>query len=183
MSVTKAKWTVSEYQRLVHSGSLDDKPVELLQGDIVHMTPEGPLHSNRIRESVRVLRQQISDVYEVSETHPITLEQSEPEPDIAVVQNHNYDQRHPNGDDTALVIEFAQTSLEKDLEEKRITYAQAAIPEYWVVNLRDRHVVVFTEPSKEDYQQQRVVTSGEIQSQTIKTVSIAVTTLTGKHED
>lgn len=60
MSVATAKWTIEEYHRLVNSGALDQKPVELLQGEIVQMSPEGPLHSNRIRQSSKVLQQQVA---------------------------------------------------------------------------------------------------------------------------
>jgi hypothetical protein len=59
------------------------------------------------------------------ENHPITLSDSKPEPDLAVIRAGNYDQRHPGAVDTLLVIEFADSSLEKDLEEKRLAYAQA----------------------------------------------------------
>ena len=180
MSVTTAKWTVSEYHQLVNSGALDSKPVELLHGEIVQMPPEGPLHSNRICQSAETLRQSVTTDYRVRETHPITLEQSEPEPDIALVRNQDYDERHPSAQDTALVIEFAQSSLEKDLEEKRLTYAQANISEYWVVNLRDRHVIIFTKPSDGDYQQQIVITHGELRSQVCGGISISVEILTGK---
>lgn len=180
MSVTTAKWTIDEYHRLVNSGSLDGKAVELLQGEIVQMPPEGPLHSHRICESAEALRQRVPSKYRVRETHPITLEQSEPEPDIALVQNQSYDERHPNANETGLVIEFAQSSLEKDLEEKRLTYAQANIPEYWVVNLRDRHVVVFTQPNQGDYQQRQVITDGIIHAQLGGNIAISADVLTGK---
>ena len=180
MSVTTAKWTVEEYHQFVDSGALDSKPVELLQGEIVDMRPEGPLHSNRIRQSAKILRQQLSSRYEISETHPITLDQSEPEPDIAIIQNLEYDTRHPRGEETALVIEFAYSSLDKDLEEKRLAYAGANIPEYWVVNLRDRHVVVFTEPTEGDYQTQTVITEGEVKAQTFGAICLPIATLIGK---
>ncbi|NJN23409.1 MAG: Uma2 family endonuclease [Acaryochloridaceae cyanobacterium RL_2_7] len=179
MSVTDAIWTIEDYHRLVQSGSLDNKAVELLQGHIIQMTPEGPLHSNCIRQTANALRKKISDFYEVSETHPITLIDSEPEPDIAIIQKGDYRDRHPNGDETALIIEFAYSSLDKDLNEKCLTYASVNIPEYWVVNLRDRHVVVLTNPQSGNYQNQTIVTSGSLTS-SVCNISISSNILLGK---
>ncbi len=179
MSVATAKWTVDEYHHLVNIGALDHKPVELLQGEIVQMSPEGPLHSNRIRQSAKRLQQQISSTFEISETHPITLGDSEPEPDLAVIRAGDYDKQHPGPADTLLVVEFAHSSLDKDLEEKRLTYAQAGIGEYWVVNLRDRQVSVFLNPFEGDYQTQQVILEGILHSQICPEISISVNILLG----
>lgn len=179
MSVATAKWTVEEYHHLVTSGALAHKSVELLQGEIVQMSPEGPLHSNRIRQSAKVARQQVGSDLEVSETHPITLSDSEPEPDLAIILSGSYDKRHPDATETKLVIEFADSSLEKDLEEKRLTYAQAVIEECWVVNLRDRQVVVFRNPTEGDYRSQQIITTGMVSSLVCPEVAIATEVLLG----
>jgi len=81
---------------------------------------------------------------------PVTLEESEPEPDIAVVRGaiRDYTNRHPAGLDVGLVIEVADTSLQMDREQKRPIYAQAGIDEYWVVNLNDNTIEVFRDPQQ-----------------------------------
>lgn len=180
MSVATAKWTVEEYHHLVNSGAMDPKSVELLQGEIIQMSPEGPLHSNRIRQSAKVLRQQVEPLYEVSETHPITLRDSEPEPDLAVIVAGDYDTRHPGAAETVLVIEFSATSLDKDLQEKRFVYAQAGISEYWVVDLMHRQVIVFGDPDAGDYRTSQILTEGMITSRVRPQISIAVITVLGQ---
>ena len=179
MSIVAVKWTLEDYHQLIAAGVLDNKSVELLQGEVVQMSPEAPLHSNCIRQSAKLVRKQVSADYEVSEAHPITLSDSEPEPDIALIRAGNYDTRHPGAEDTLLVIEFANTSLEKDLEEKRLTYARAGIVEYWVVDLRDRRVIVFRTPLNGDYQSRQVFAAGAIASLACPEVSITVAALLG----
>ena len=83
---TLAKWSVEDYHCMIASGILCDRRVELLVGDIVQMSPEGPLHASRIRKVANYLRSLLNGLALVSEAHPITLEQSEPEPDIAIVR-------------------------------------------------------------------------------------------------
>ena len=180
MGVTFAKWSVAEYHGLIASGALDTKPVELLRGNIVEISPEGPLHSHSIRRSANEIRRQLAPGLEVSEAHPITLKDSEPEPDIAIILAKDYDERHPNAAEVRLVIEFARLSLEKDLEEKRLIYAQATIPEYWVVDLTNRRVIIFYAPVDGDYSIQSESRSGTITLQVIPNVGVAVTTLIGK---
>ncbi|MEO0948785.1 MAG: Uma2 family endonuclease [Cyanobacteria bacterium J06641_5] len=180
MGVTFAKWSVVEYHALIASGALDAKPVELLRGNIVDMSPEGPLHSNCIRRSANEIRQQLTSSLEVSEAHPITLEDSEPEPDIAIILAKDYDECHPNAADVRLVIEFARSSLEKDLEEKRLVYAQANIPEYWVINLTDRRIIIFHSPEDGDYSARSESKSGIITSKVIPSISVAIATPIGK---
>ncbi|MEM1427389.1 MAG: Uma2 family endonuclease, partial [Cyanobacteria bacterium P01_H01_bin.130] len=136
MTIAIAKWSVEEYLRLVETGLLDEKPVELLAGDFVEMAPEGPLHSSRIKKSSQALRKVVPPEFEVSEAHPITLRRSVPEPDLAIIvadETNETDYRHPSADETKLVIEFAISSLDKDLGLKRSLYAEAGIEEYWVV--------------------------------------------------
>jgi Uma2 family endonuclease len=87
MTITLAKFTVEEYHHLIAAGMFEGRAVELLEGLIVEMAPEGPEHSDSIRESADWLRSNLGDRAKVSETHPVTLPDSEPEPDIALVIN------------------------------------------------------------------------------------------------
>ena len=179
MSITTAQCTIEEYHLLVARGAWEDKSVELLQGKIIEISPEGPLHSNRIRKSAKAIRQQIGEDYEVSEAHPLTLSDSEPEPDIAIIKAGDYDRQHPGVEDTLLVIEFADNSLSKDLEKKRLVYAQAGILEYWVVDLRHRQINIYRTPCNGDYQSHQIITEGIITSLTSPQVSLPVKVLLG----
>ena len=100
----------------------------------------------------------------VRQDHPITLPgyDSEPEPDIAVVRprGREYLDHHPYPGDIFWLIEFSDSSLAKDLEEKRRLYAQAQVPEYWVVDLQQSRLVVFRDPGADDYLQTTTATAG-----------------------
>ena len=164
MSLTRTKWTLDDYHRMVASGVLDDRPVELLRGEIVEMSPEGEAHAYLITETTTYLIRTVGERATVRQDHPITLPgyDSEPEPDIAVVRplGREYLAHHPYPEDIFWLIEFSDTSLAKDLEEKRRLYAQAQIPEYWVVDLQQPQVVVFRNPGAADYLQTTTATAG-----------------------
>ena len=83
---TLVKWSVEDYHRMIAAGVLHNHRVELLAGDIVEVSPEGPVHASRLRKVATYLRSLLDGLALVSKAHPITLQQSEPEPDIAVVQ-------------------------------------------------------------------------------------------------
>ena len=164
MSVTLTKWTLDDYHRMVASGVLDDRPVELLRGEIVEMSPEGEAHAYLITETTTYLIRTVGERATVRQDHPITLPgyDSEPEPDIAVVRprGREYLDHHPYPGDIFWLIEFSDSSLAKDLEEKRRLYAQAQVPEYWVVDLQQSRLVVFRDPGADDYLQTTTATAG-----------------------
>jgi Uma2 family endonuclease len=177
MKITTAKWTVDDYHRMVEAGILDDRPVELLNGEIIEMSPEGTPHANRSTKGANYLRQLLGDRAEIREGKPITLsDRSEPEPDIAIVQplDEEYDHHHPYPENIFWLIEFSNSSLEKDLEVKRKAYAAAGIPEYWVVNLRQMELVVLRALHAEDYQEEATLTEGTIQPVAFPDVTVAV---------
>ncbi|WVL02411.1 Uma2 family endonuclease [Cyanobacterium sp. Dongsha4] len=84
---------------------------------------------------------------------PITLSNSEPEPDIAIVKlpESKYNEHHPYPDDIFWLIEIANSSLNKDLSIKKNIYAQAQIPQYWIINLMEQELIVFRQPENGDY--------------------------------
>ena len=161
-----AKWTLEDYHRMVASGVLDDRPVELLRGEIVEMSPERATHAYLITEAVTYLISMVGARAVVRPDRPITLlgHDSEPEPDIAVVRplGREYLNHHPYPDDIFWLIEYSDSSLENDLEEKRRLYAQAQVPEYWVADLRQSRLVVFRNPEGSDYGQTTTATGGEL---------------------
>ncbi len=165
MTVATARWTVHDYHRMIDAGILDDRSVELLDGEIVEMSPEGIPHANRRIKGAKYLTRLLDDRVEVREGAPITLsDRSEPEPDIAVVEplEDEYDEHHPYPSNVFWLIEFSSSSLEKDLEIKRKTYAADGIQEYWVVNLREMKLIVFRSPDSGDYQEKTTLIEGTI---------------------
>lgn len=142
--------SVNQYHQMVDTGILtDDDPVELLEGWLVPKMPKKPPHSvttQLIREAVAQL---LPSGWYVNDQEPITTEESESEPDVVVVrgQRRQYLDRHPGGQDVAVVVEVSDSTLQRDRTTKKRIYAWAGIAVYWIVNLPDRWVEVYTLPS------------------------------------
>jgi Uma2 family endonuclease len=182
MTVTLAKWSLDEYHQMIESGVLVDRRVELLNGEIVEMPSEGMAHAQGSTDTVDLLREKLQGRALVREGHPITLpaQESEPEPDLAIVEPLRQIYRtehHPYPENIHLLIEYSSASLAKDKELKRLIYAKAGIIEYWIVNLKDREVIVHREPIDGDYRSIQTLTSGSITMLTFSDVSIDVLTL------
>jgi Uma2 family endonuclease len=180
MTITAAKWTIDEYHRLVATGILDQKRVELLEGIIVDMAPEGMPHAVYCTESVAYLRSLLGDRATVREAHPITLpNDSEPEPDIAIVRapNRQYLTHHPYPQDIFWLIEYSNTTLKQDLNDKKRVYAAAGIQEYWVVNLQASELIVFGDLVMDTYQSETVLATGTISPRSFPDLQINVSKL------
>ena len=155
MTLTTYKWSIEEWHKLVNSGLLEGKPVEFLEGEIVEVSPEGIEHSYTNDSVVKYLRSSLSNLADVRESHPITLDNSEPEPDIAIVQLPStiYRQHHPYPQDIYWLIEVSNKTLQKDLNQKIITYARNGIPEYWVIDLVNKKLRTHTQIQNNSYSQ------------------------------
>lgn len=155
MSIVTAKWSLQDYHQMINTGILDDRQVELLRCEIIEMSPEGVPHSFYCRETGEYLRQLLGGRARISEAHPITLpNNSEPEPDIAIVRMPAslYRDRHPQPEDIYWLIEISNSTLVKDLGLKKDIYAEAGIPEYWVMDLSRSVLVVFRDLTAAGYQ-------------------------------
>ncbi len=165
MSITIAKWTIEQYHKLVDTGMLIDRRVELLSGDIIEMSPEGMFHAVYCGDAVDYLKQLLGNRAKVREAHPITLpNDSEPEPDIAVVMpaTHRYLEHHPYPADIFWLIEYADSTLTKDLNTKQQIYAAAGIQEYWIVNLQALELIIFRGISNMGYELETRLSIGNI---------------------
>lgn len=126
----------------------DDEPVELLDGELVVVPPQGPPHATATSELHDRLRAVYGDGYAVREAKPIVAgEASLPEPDLAVVRGSHRDfrERHPRGDEAVLVVEVARTSLAID-RSKAETYARASVETYWLLDLNSGRLEVYEQP-------------------------------------
>ena len=179
MASTIYKWSIDEWHELVDSGVLEGKPVELLEGNIVEMSPEGIEHSYTNQSVSDYLTNLLQGKASIRDAHPITLDNSEPEPDIAIVQLPTtiYRQHHPFSQDIYLLIEVSNRTLKKDLEEKIITYARNGIPEYWVIDLKNKKLIVHTKPRNGIYSQIVEYQSGTITPQAFPDIDIDLSKL------
>ncbi|NJN21076.1 MAG: Uma2 family endonuclease [Leptolyngbya sp. RL_3_1] len=161
---TLAKWFITDYHRMVKTGILQGRRVELLAGDIVEMSPETPIYYTTAKRGAKYLEELLSGKADVRFNGPITLTDSEPEPDIAIVRlpESAYRDRHPAPTDIFWVIEIANTNLKKDLDIKAALYAQAAIPEYWVLDLTAQQIIVLRNPQQGQYIEEQSISTGTI---------------------
>jgi Uma2 family endonuclease len=144
------RFTVAEYQKLIDTGVLtDEDEVELLEGHLVLKMPADPPHDAAMTALDYFLQRLLPPGFLVRCQHGSDFPDSRPEPDIAVVRGdlRTFRTRHPEPADMALVIEVSDSSLARDRIDKGRIYARANIPEYWVVNLVDRQVEVYTDPT------------------------------------
>jgi Uma2 family endonuclease len=175
-----AKITLEQYHRMVDVGIWDTCHVELLNGVVVEMSPEGTPHASKRTTTHEYLAQVLGDRAQIRIGAPITLPNgSEPEPDIAIVQRveDNYLSHHPDPENIFWVMEYSDSSLEKDLGVKAEIYATAGIPEYWVINLKGNILILFRDPVNGKYQFQQESTAGVMRPLSFPDVAIDVARL------
>jgi len=154
-SVAQRRFTVEQYHRMAETGILGpDERVELVRGVIRDMSPKNWAHVMTTKVVFRMLEDALRGRASVYQEAPLVAEgiDSEPEPDVLVCSNPDEWAYRSRRTKPLLVIEVANSSLEYDLSEKASLYAEAGVPEYWVVNLVDRVLMVFREPLKGSYQ-------------------------------
>ncbi len=144
------RFTVDEYHQMIQAGILGENDnVELLEGWIVPKMPRNPVHDALISwVHNRVLAPRLRGWFCRGQSAIITPD-SEPEPDLAVIRGseRDYLSRHPGPADTALAVEVADSSLARDRSIKARLYASAGVPLYWIINLVDDQIEVYTQPT------------------------------------
>ncbi len=178
MTLTTAKWTVKDYHRMITCEILEGRQVELLNGEIIEMSPEGEAHAYSSDEAGEYLIYLLGDRAKVRQAKPITLplSNSEPEPDISIVQRlgQGYRNHHPYPENIFWLIEYSNSSLSKDLEIKTKIYAAAGIPEYWIVNLQKMQLIVFRSPTDKGYQSTEIFLQGIITPLAFPDIAVSV---------
>ena len=161
--------SVEQYQEMIRAGILTaDDPVELLEGWLVYKMPKNPPHRIATRLTQDALETIVPAGWYVDSREPITLDDSEPEPDVTIVrgETRSYRDRHPGSTDVALVVEVADATLDRDCGAKKRLYARAGIAVYWIINLAENLLEVYTGPSgpteEPDYRQRRDYTLSDL---------------------
>ena len=159
------KFTVAEYYRMAEAGILHHtERVELIEGEVLVIAPLGHRHAGVMRRVARLFHHAARDAVTVSVQNPIHLgERSEPQPDIAILRfrEDDYLDAHPGPDDILLVIEVSDTTLAYDVAVKVKLYADANIPETWVMNLPGDCLEGFSEPGPQGYARHTTYRRGE----------------------
>jgi hypothetical protein len=149
------RWSVAEYHKMFEIGVLDpSEHVELLEGWIVNKMPQNPPHSSSVSRIVQVIGPLRPKVWTLRVQAPITLSDSEPEPDIVLARGEieQYDHRHPTPKDIGVLMEVGDSTVLDDRRYKGILYAQEKVPEFWLIDLVKRKIEVRTKPRGGKYQ-------------------------------
>jgi Uma2 family endonuclease len=162
------RFSIDQYHAMIAAGILHSgDPVEFLEGVLVPKMTRNPRHRIALAHLREALVKLIGSDWHVESQEAVTLDTSEPEPDIAIVRGRvdDYPERHPGPAEIGLLAEVSDSSLPIDRMVKKRIYARAGIPEYWIVNLVDRQIEVYSEPTGQtdapDYRQRSVYTSGQ----------------------
>ncbi len=143
--------SITQYHEMARAGILkEDAPIELLDGLLVTKMTRSDLHIATVRKGFRLLDRALPPGWFVVKEDPIVVPRlSEPEPDLAVIRGEidDYLDHKPGPKDVALVVEVSVSSYLEDRGRKWTIYARAAIPYYWIVNLNENRVEVYSEPA------------------------------------
>ena len=158
------RFTADEFLQMIAAGIFADDRVELVDGEILTATPQGPEHISRKDEH----RERLREAYGAANVHlrdqgPLRCgDHALPEPDLAVVKGKPQDYRHehPSGSDTVLVVEEAKSSQVRD-RRKAADYARGSVAVYWLLDLEAKTLEIYTRPDRERARYRSVVTLGE----------------------
>jgi Uma2 family endonuclease len=141
--------SVDDYHRMIETGILCGQPIELLEGLLARKIPIHPPHSTALQRTWKRILPLLPGGWELRVQQPVTLADSEPEPDVCVARGSDadYTTHHPGPADVGLAVEVSESSLATDQNDKARIYARAGLVTYWIVNLVDRQVEVRTAPS------------------------------------
>lgn len=148
-------FTVDEYHRMAEAGILHpDERVELIEGEIVQMSPIGPSHAGCVINATRLLITRLGERAVVSPQNPVVIPpRSEPQPDLVLLRPRavSYSRAHPTPEDILLAIEVADTTVRFDRRVKARLYARSGIAEFWLLLPVDGAVEVYRAPGAEGY--------------------------------
>lgn len=158
-AVPKYKLSVANYHKMAETGILKPEDrLELIHGEIYQMTPINSLHAGTVK-LINAFLSQFNQSFVISIQDPIVInEYSEPEPDIALLKARAdfYTMSNPTAEEVLWIIEVSDSTLRYDQTVKKELYAQAAIPEYWIINLVDHCIEVYKQLEDHVYQESKI---------------------------
>jgi Uma2 family endonuclease len=162
---TRHRFSVQEYYRMAETGVLKpDARVELLNGEIIDMSPIGPFHGGVVNYLIEVFTVARRGRWVTTVQNPVHLsDHSEPQPDLLLLRPSAdfYRKRHPQPEDVYLLIEVADTSVTTDRDEKLPAYGRAGIAEVWIVDLNEEAIEVYRDPHFTGYGSRSILRAGE----------------------
>jgi Uma2 family endonuclease len=184
LQIARHTFTVAEFERMGEAGIFTkDSRLELIEGEIVEMSPIGSRHAACVNFLSRFLNAAVGDKALVSTQNPIRLDEySEPQPDVALLwlRDDFYRRAHPGPSDVLLVIEVADTTVDYDRLVKVPLYAKAGIKEVWLVNLPAEQIEIYAQPINGAYQITKQIKRGEeAQSHNVTGLIVSADTVLG----
>jgi Uma2 family endonuclease len=165
LAPAKHRFSVEDYYRMAETGVLrPDARVELLDGEIIDMSPIGPFHGGVTRYLIEFFADASKKRWITDAQNPVQLDDhSEPQPDLMLLKpsGHYYKKRQPTPKDVFLLVEIADTSLERDQEIKLPAYARSGIAEVWIVDLNEQTIEVYRQPNFTGYASKTVLAAGD----------------------
>lgn len=165
-SVRRRRFTRVEVNQLLEIGFFNGARFELIDGELIDKMGQGPSHARAIRMLnawlSRLLRGAVVIVQGPIEVLGPDNEWNEPEPDLAVLSAEGeYRSRHPRADELSLVVEVSDSSYRQDSLVKRKLYARSLVPEYWILDIQGRRLIVFRDPAQGEYKTITVLSENE----------------------
>jgi Uma2 family endonuclease len=165
VQIIRRHFNVTEYYRMAAAGVFsEDDHVELIEGEIVEMNPIGSRHAACVGRLTKLLERLAGDRSIIWIQNPVQVnDYSEPLPDVALLKPRDdfYAQANPQAADVFLIVEVADSSVEYDRNIKIPLYAEAGIPEVWLINLLEETIEIYTRPLDDTYQEMLVIKRGE----------------------
>lgn len=178
LKVRRHRFSVDDYHAMVEAGVLkEDERVELIEGEVVEMSPIGKLHASCVKRLMALFFRRIDEQVTISVQDPVQASSfSEPQPDIALLKYREdfYAARHPRPKDILLVIEVADSTIDFDREVKMPLYARSKIPQAVIVNLPSDVVEAYSKPVRGKYTKVQLLKRG----QSLKILKLSELTLT-----
>jgi Uma2 family endonuclease len=158
------RMTVDQYERLVNTGVLDGQPIELINGLLVRKMAKKPPHVVACEAMRDELLPLVPAGWRLTIEAPVRIPDfDEPEPDLGLVRGarDQYEDHHPGPADIGLLVEVADSTLDRDRSEKQLAYARGRVPIYWIVNLVDRQIEIYSGPTPTGYRDRQIVARDE----------------------
>lgn len=180
----RRRFTVDEYHKMIDAGIFqEDDRIELLDGEIQNMSPIDAVHVAHVNRLTRLFVRMIDEQAIVSVQNPVELnDYSEPQPDIALLcwRDDFYETHLPTPADSLLFIEVANSTATTDRKEKLPRYADAGIPEVWIINIKQQIIEQYTQPDGKVYVNRKLIKRGVITTTTLlPAITVAVEQIFG----
>lgn len=161
----KRLFTVAEYHKMAKAGILEERGLELIDGEIIEISPIGSKHAKYVNILFRLFGKLLGEEFIISSQNPIIANNlSEPEPDFAILRFREdyYEEELPHGQDVLLIVEVADSSISYDRNVKLPLYAASGIPECWIVDVLKKEIQVYWQAEENAYRFRELFRPGDI---------------------